>query len=71
MNTYLDSRIIIFNSAHSMLYNGTYKSNIEFQFSGLLKQEVNIEQIQISLVNAQIPVPFYTVNYSKNMFKIM
>ena len=42
MNTYLDSRIIILNSSHGLLNNGTYKSNIEFQFNGLLKQEDNI-----------------------------
>ena len=41
MNTYLDSRIIILNSAHGRLLNGTYKSNIEFSFNGLLKQEDN------------------------------
>ena len=70
MNTYLDSRIIILNSAHGRLLNGTYKSNIEFSFNGLLKQESDIEQIHISLVNAQIPVSFYTINYTNNMFKI-
>ena len=56
MNTYLDSIIIILNSAHGNLLNGTYKSDIEFQFNGLLKQEDHIQQVQISLVNAQIPV---------------
>ena len=68
--SYLDSRIIILNSIHGRLLNGTYKSNVEFQFNGLLKQEDNIEQVQISLVNAQIPVSFYTINYTNNMFKI-
>ena len=37
--SYLDSRIVILNSAHGLSYNGTYKSDIEFQFNGLLKQE--------------------------------
>ena len=68
--SYLDSRIIILNSVHGRLLNGTYKRNVEFQFNGLLKQEDNIEQVQISLVNAQIPVSFYTINYTNNMFKI-
>ena len=56
MNTYLDSRIIILNSAHGRLLNGTYKSDIEFQFNGLLilTQETDIQQVQISLVNAQM-----------------
>ena len=61
MNTYLDSRIIILNSAHGRLLNGTYKSDI-FQFNGLLKQEDDIQQVQISLVNAQFAVSWYIIN---------
>ena len=68
--SYLDSRIIILNSAHAILNNGTYKSDISFTFNGLLTQEDDIEQVQISLVNAQIPVSFYTINYTNNVFKI-
>ena len=68
--SYLDSRIIILNSAHGISLNGSYKSNLFFTFNGLLTQEDNIEQVQISLVNAQIPVSFYTINYTNNMFKI-
>ena len=68
--SYLDSRIIILNSAHGILNNGTYKSDILFKFNGLLTQEDDIEQVQISLVNAQIPVSFYTINCTNNMFKI-
>lgn len=70
--SYLDSRIIILNnfndSAHGRLLNETYKSDIEFQFNGLLKQEDDIQQVQISLVNAQIPVSWYIINYTNNVF---
>ena len=69
--SYLDSRRIILNSAHGISLNGSYKSNLFFTFNGLLTQEDNIEQVQISLVNAQIPVSFYTINYTNNMFKII
>ena len=34
--SYLDSRIIILNSAHGISLNGTYKSNLLFTFNGLL-----------------------------------
>ena len=68
--SYLDSRIIIFNSEHGRLLNGTYESDIEFQFNGLLKQEDDIQQIQISLVNAQIPVSWYIINYTNNVFTL-
>ena len=68
--SYLDSRIIILNSSHGRLLNGTYKSDIEFQFNGLLKQEDDIQQVQISLVNAQIPVSWYIINYTNNVFTL-
>ena len=42
MNTYLDWRIIILNSAHGILNNSLYKSDILFKFNGLLKQEGSI-----------------------------
>ena len=58
------------NSAHVISYNGTYKSDIEFKFNDLLKQEEDIQQVQISSVNAQIPVPWYIINFTYNMFKI-
>ena len=61
--SYLDSRIIIWNSA--------YTSDIEFQFNGLLKQDDDIQQVQISLVNAQIPVSWYIINYTNNVFTLM
>ena len=68
--SYLDSRIIILNSEHGIQNNGSYKSDILFKFQGLLIQENDIEQVQFSFVNAQIPVSFYTINYTNNVFKI-
>ena len=70
MNTYLDSRIIALNSSNGLLLNGTYNSWVKFNFTGLIKEENNICKIDISLVNAQIPVSFYTINYTNNTLKI-
>ena len=70
MNTYLDSRIMSLNSSDAILLNSTYKSWVKFQFSGLLKEEDDILKIELSLVNAQIPISWYIINYSNNMFKI-
>ena len=70
MNTYLDSRVISLNSSDAILLNSTYKSWVKFQFSGLLKEEDDILKIELSLVNAQIPISWYIINYSNNMFKI-
>ena len=68
--SYLDSRIIILNSSHGISLNGTQKSNLLFTFNVLLTNEDYIERLEISLVNAQIPVSFYTINYTNNVFKI-
>ena len=65
--SYLDSRVIILSSLHRRLLNETYKSKIEFQCNGLLKQDDNTE---ISLLNALSPLSFYAINYTNNMFKI-
>ena len=70
MNNHWDRIIITVNSSHRISLNGSYKSDLLFNFIGLLKQENTIEQVQISLVNAQIPVSFYTINYTNNVFKI-
>jgi len=71
MDTYIDSRIVILNSSHAILLNGSYKSDVNFNFTGLIKNEDNIQQIHVSLVNAQIPYSFYTINYTNNNFKYM
>ena len=70
MNTYLDSRIISLNSSDAILLNSTYKSWVKFQISGLLIEEDDILKIELSLVNAQIPISWYIINYSNNMFKV-
>ena len=70
MNTYLDSRTIALNSSDAILLNSNYKSWVKFNFTGLTKEADNILKIELSSVSAQIPVSFYTVNYTNNMFKI-
>ena len=37
---------------------GTYKSEVKFNFTGLIKEENNIFKTDVSLVNAQISVSF-------------
>ena len=63
METYTDTRKIILSSNHGQPLNGTYLSNILFDFKNILKDDEDIIQTQISLDNAQIPVSFYTINY--------
>jgi hypothetical protein len=71
MDTYIDSRLITLTSQSATVKNNTtYLSNVEFQLTGLLKEETDIEKVEIQLLNAQIPVSFYTINYTNNLFKI-
>ena len=71
MDTYTDIRQIILSSNHGKSLNGTYKSNMFFPFQSILTDDADIIQTQISLDNAQIPVSFYTVNYTNNILNII
>lgn len=68
-NTYEDKRLITLNSKYGNTQNGTYNSNILFPFRGILKQEDDIVRTEIEVVSAQIPVSFYNINYTNNVFK--
>lgn len=66
---YTETRIISLNSENAMSYrNGTYLSDMLFGFNGLLLDSPDILQRQLTLLNAQIPVSFYVVNYTNNVF---
>jgi len=64
---YQDNRIITLNSQDGEKLNGTYLSNIHFNFSGLLKDEKNLIRSYITVLNAQIPVSFYILDETNNV----
>ena len=64
---YQDNRIITLNSNDGEKLNGTYLSNINFNFSGLLKDEKNLIRSYITVLNAQIPVSFYIIDDTNNI----
>lgn len=69
MSIYTETRIISLNSENATIYkNGTFLSDMVFGFSGILKDEHDIIQRQLTLVNAQLPVSFYIVNYTNDKF---
>lgn len=69
--TYADNRIITLASQDAIYkYNDTFLSNVEFQLTGLLREEPDIQRVDVQLVNAQIPISFYNVNYTNNTLKI-
>ena len=63
---FFDNKIITLNSAYGSKLNGTMSSFLQFNFHGLLKEETNILRSYISVVNAQFPVSFYTINATNN-----
>jgi hypothetical protein len=68
MDTYIDSRLISLNSKDATILNSipSYNSNTLFQIPSLLKDEYDIIQVDIGLINVQIPVSFYSINYTNN-----
>jgi len=67
MNVTSDIRLINLNSSYAILNNSTYLSDVLFPFKGLLKKETDIIEKRIIILNAQIPVSFYNINYSNNV----
>jgi hypothetical protein len=64
---YTDNRIITLNSQDGDKQNGTYLSNINFYFSGLLKEEANLIRAYVTVLNSQIPVSFYIIDETNNV----
>ncbi|MEY3752078.1 MAG: hypothetical protein RLZZ354_620 [Pseudomonadota bacterium] len=67
-STRIDSRLISLNSSNAYLKNNsTFLSDVIFRLPGLLKKESDIKHVQYQIVDAQIPVSFYNVNYTNNV----
>ena len=50
-------------------YNSTYLSNVSFDTPSLLVKSPYISKVELELLHAEIPVSFYTINYSNSYFK--
>lgn len=66
--TFTETKIISLNSKVGIKRNSTYYSNILFDFKDILKDETNIINTQIEVISAQIPVSFYNINETNNLF---
>ena len=51
------------------IFNGSYLSYIIFDTPSLLIKSPYITKVELSLLHAEIPVSFYTINYSNSFFK--
>ena len=54
----------------NIIYLSTYLSNVSFKFPSLLKNEDNIIYSSIQVLNAQIPVSYYQINYTNNSLRL-
>jgi len=67
MDTYIDQRIITLSSDNATQNNGTFLSDVFFNFRGLVKEDDDNREITISIQNAQIPISFYNINVYNNI----
>lgn len=70
MPIYTETKIITLNSANATRNNGTYLSNVLFPFQGILSDDENIVRTYVSVMDAQIPCSFYTIDTYNNTILI-
>lgn len=71
MTTYItESRLISLNSQFGIQNNSSFLSDITFELPKLLSIDKTITNVELALIHAEIPVSFYTVNYTCNLLKI-
>ena len=64
----IESKLISLNSADALLKNnGSFNSDVLFKLPGLIKKESDITNIQFQIIDAQIPISFYNINYTNNV----
>lgn len=67
--TMREKRIINLNSENSIKNNGTFLSNVSFNFSSVYDIDENVISLSGGLMSAEIPVSFYSLNYTNNILK--
>jgi len=67
---YNKNKLITLNSKYGIQQNGTYKSNLLFNFKNLLSDEQHMLKSEVIVLNAQIPVSFYVINEYNNVLTI-
>jgi len=69
MTTIRERRIINLNSQNATQNNGSFLSNVSFNFSNIYTLEDNVVSLSGGVLSAQIPVSFYSVNYTNNVLR--
>jgi hypothetical protein len=69
--SYIDTKIIAITSQSATIKkNGSFLSELRYEFGQYLTDEPDIIHRQVQLLNAQIPVSFYVINYTNNQFTL-
>lgn len=67
--SYIESKIISLNASDATTNNSTYLSNLDFLTNKLYMETDDVINTYIEITNAQIPVSFYIINYTNNIYK--
>jgi len=67
---YTRNKLITLDSKFGIQQNGTYKSNLLFNFRNLLSDEQHNIKSEVVVLNAQIPISFYVINEYNNVLTI-
>jgi len=64
-----EKRIISLNSNNATRYlNGTYLSDVVFDFPNILTPSEDIAYVEVGVGNAEIPATFYNIDITNNVF---
>ncbi len=70
MNTIKETKNYYLNSNNTLAKNGTFKSDIVFNVSSLVKVDKNVLYNNISITHAELPFSFYIVNEYNNLLSL-
>jgi hypothetical protein len=68
--SFTESKIINLHSSNGIKNNGSFLSDVYFPFTGILKEDPTILEVNLSLQSAQIPFSFYNINIYNNTLDI-
>jgi hypothetical protein len=69
-DTYTETMLINLNATNAIRNNGTFLSNVYFDFKNVIQDVDNLLEVEISVANAQIPFSFYNINVYNNVLNI-
>lgn len=70
MNTIKETKNYYLNSNNTPAKNSSFKSDIIFNISNLVKSDKNVLYNNISIIHAEIPYSFYVVNEYNNLLAL-